>query len=251
MIDGEWLQLAERVSYTPADDIEIGGYVPFLARTGGETDASIEHFHNAMGIGNQRREGYPRNQCIVDFDNREGQHTHWEGDQFGLSDVSLFTAWTITHGGRYFPGISAGIIANLPTGDEDQFLASGSPVYGMTLLMAKRISTLPWLLFLGGSASYTDNDEMAGLDTRKTQYTGLGGIEYEWSDRLSFIAQNLTTSPIAKDCYELSKPTNELNVGIRFRDGCHGMWEFCFQENLFYFNNSSDVGLHLGYRCTL
>jgi hypothetical protein len=251
MIDGEWLHLAARVSYMLTEDVELGAYIPFLGRTGGFTDGFIEDFHNTFGLGNARREGYPRNQSIVDIRSPEGQHARWEGDQWGLSDVSLFASWTLTQGGRFVPGIIVGGVATLPTGDKDKLLGSGKPVFGVSALLTKRIETTPWLLFLGTAASYSDNDEMVGIDTRKTQFAALGGLEYEWSDRVSFIVQNLTTSPIADDYYEFSEPTYELNVGLRIRDGFRGEWEIGFQENLFYFNNSSDVGMHVAYRRVL
>ena len=248
MIDGEWLHFAARVSYMLTADVELGAYIPFLGRTGGFTDGFIEDFHNTFGYGNAHRESYPRNRSIVDIRSPDGQHARWEGDQWGLSDVSLFASWTLTQGGRFVPSIVVGGMATLPTGDKDKLLGSGKPAFGVSALLTKRIETTPWRLFLGTVASYSDNDEIVGIDTRKTQFAALGGLEYEWSDRISFIVQNLSTSPIAEDYHEFSEPTNELNVGMRIRDGLRGEWEISFQENLFHFNNSSDVGLHAAYR---
>lgn len=233
------------------EDVELGCDVPFLGRTGGVADGFIEGFHNTFGLGNARREDYPRNQSIVDIRAPDGQRAHWQGDQWGLSDVSLFASWTLTHGGRFLPCIVVGGAATLPTGDEDELLGSGKPVFGVSALLTKRIETTPWLLFLGTSASYSDNDEMVGIATRKTQFAVLSGLEYEWTERVSFIIQNLWTSPIAEDYYDFSEPTDELNVGLRIRDGFRGEWEIGFRENLLYFNNSSDVGVHVAYRCVL
>lgn len=251
MIDGEWLLLSERVSYMLTDDLELGGYIPFLARTGGCADSLIEGFHNTFDLGNARREGYPRNRSVVDIRSPAGRQTRWEGQQWGLSDISMFASWTLTRGGRLMPCIVLGGVATLPTGDEAQLLGSGEPVFGVSALLTKRIESSPWLLFLGTSASYSRDDEMAGIDIRRTQFAVLAGIAYEWNKRVSIILQNLSTSPIAENFHEFSKPSNELNLGLRVRAGSRGAWEISIQENLFYFNNSPDVGLHAGYRCVL
>lgn len=248
LIDGEWMLFSARVSYMLTEDVELGCHVPFIGRTGGWADGFIEGFHNAFDLGNGRREGYARNQNIVDIRSPDGQHARWETDQWGLSDVSLFASWILTQGDRFLPCIVIGGAATLPTGDEHELFGSGEPVFGVSGLLTKRIETTPWLLCLGASASYSDNDEMVGIAVRKIQFAALSGVEYEWSEQVSFIIQNLWTSPIAEDYYDFSKPTNELNVGTRIRDGFRGEWEISFQENLFYFNNSSDVGVHAAYR---
>lgn len=251
MIDGEWLHLAARLSYMLKTDVELGVNIPFLGRTGGFADGFIEEFHNIFDLGNACREDYSRNQNIVDIRGPDDRHVHLEGEQWGLSDMSLFASWTVTKGGRFLPCVVVGGEAILPTGDEDKLLGSGKPVFDVSTLLSKRINTTPCLLFLGTSVSYSDNNKMAGIDTRKTQFVVLSGLEYEWNNRLSIILQNLITSPIVEKYYEFSKPTNELNIGLRIRDDFQGEWEISFQENLFYFNNSADVGVHVAYRRVL
>jgi hypothetical protein len=163
----------------------------------------------------------------------------------------VFASWTLTRGGRYLPGITAGALATLPTGDEANLLGSGTPVFVLSVLLTKQLATSPWLLFLGSSVSYSDSREMYGIRTRQTQFALMGGIEYRFNDRFSIIAQNLALSPIAHDFDEFSDPSSELNLGVRIRDLWGGDLDFSLQENLFYFNNSPDMGIHLSYRRVL
>ena len=86
---------------------------------------------------------------------------------------------------------------------------------------------------------------------RKEEYTLLTGLEYEWSSNVSFLMQNLTSSPLAKDYYEFSRTVNELTVGTKICIGDHGILEIGFREDLFYFNNSADFGIHVGYKQVL
>lgn len=251
IVDCEWLQLAARVSHMATDDLEIGGLLPVLARTGGHTDKFIEGFHNTFALGNSRREGFPRNRSIVELRSRAGQDARWEGDQWGLSDVSLFASWTLTQGSRFMPCIVLGSAVTLPTGDADQLLGSGEPGYAVSALLTKRIAKTGCLLFLGTSASYAENNELTGSDTRKTQFGLLVGMAYDLNSRVSVVVQNLRMSPIARDFEEFSKPTNEVTIGFRIRNLLHGTWEIALQENMVYFNNGADVGLHVGYSCLL
>ena len=251
MVDGEWLRLVTRLSYMLTDNLEVGINAPFMGRTGGFADGFIEDFHKAFGFGTADRDAYPRNRCVQDVTMPDGRHAHWDGDQWGLSDMSGFVSWTLTKGDMFLPCIVGGAVVSLPTGDEDELLGAGTPVFGISCRLTKRISTTHLVLFFEASLSYSDNDETFGIETQKTQFDMLFGAEYEWSDRLSFIIQNLSASPSAVDYYEFSDPTNELNVGFRIRDGFRGDWEISFQENLFRFNNSADVGLYVAYRQVL
>lgn len=251
VIDGEWMRAAASLSFLLTERFELGVQVPVLGRMSGFADGFIEGFHKALALGNGRRERYPRNRSIVHIRGPGGQHACWYGDQWGVSDVGLFASWTMTQGGRFAPRVSIGCAANLPTGDEDELLGSGSSVLGASVFLTKRIEASRWLLFLGSSAMYSDKKEMAGIDLQNAQFTVLGGFEYECSNRLSLICQNLTTSPVAHDYYEFSKATHELVVGARVRGFLGGDCEIGLQENLLNFNNSADVGLHAAFRRVL
>ena len=54
------------------------------------------------------------------------------------------------------------------------------------------------------------------------------------------------SSAVAKDYYQFSNSIHELHVGFKklFADGTQ--LEVALTENLFVFNNSADVGVHVG-----
>lgn len=247
-IDGEWLLLTTKASYVLRDELEVGLCIPAMGRTGGFGDSLIEGFHDLFGLSNAGREGYPHDKMVVEVDTPDGKKVFYEGNEWGLGDISLFGSWIVTQGGTFLPCtvIEAGI--TLPTGDEDKLLGIGEPVWGMAVLMTKRIGSSRWLVTVGASGSYCNRDRMFGIEVNQEQFALLSGLEYEWSPRLSLIAQELMSSPFAKDFHDLSEPTNELNVGMKFRIGELGAMEISVQEDLFNFNNSADFGFHIGYR---
>lgn len=248
LIDTEWHHISASLSYMVNQDLEVGMQIPMLGRTGGMADGFIEGFHRTFDFGSVHREDYPRNRSLIEIKQNGERATYWEGDEWGLSDVSLFTAWTVTQGGPYRPGITVGALVTFPTGDETHLLGSGELTYLLSILLTKQIADSPWWLFLGTSVSYSDNREMLGIATRQTQFGGLGGIEFRWNDRLSVIVQSLSLSPIADDFEEFSRPTSEVNLGVRLREVWGGDWDLSLQENVVYYNNSPDIGLHFSYR---
>ena len=247
-IDGEWLLLTTKASYVLCDGVEIGASIPAIARTGGFADSLIEDFHDLFDLSNADREKYPNNEMTIEVNTPDGKKTSYQEKGWGLGDISLFSSWILTRGGRILPCtvIEAGI--TLPTGDEDKLLGIGDPVWGMAVLMTKRIGSSRWLVNLAASGSYCSRKRMLGIEINQEQYTLLSGLEYEWSPRLSIILQELMSSPFAKDFYELSESTNDLNLGMKFRVGKLGTMEISVQEDLLNFNNSADFGLHIGYR---
>lgn len=247
-IDGEWLFLSSKLSYVPYDNIEVGLCIPVVGRMGGFGDGLIEGFHNSFNLRNAGRDRYPRDEMVIEVNPDDGKKVVYEGSEWGLGDINLFGSWIVTRGGRIMPCTAIELGITLPTGDEDKLLGSGDPGFGMAVLMTKRIGSSRWIANLGASGSYCNRDKTLGIEVNREQFTLLSGLEYEWSSRLSLIMQELMSSPFAKDFYDLSKPTNELNAGFKLRIGELGTMEFSVQEDLFNFNNSADFGLHIGYR---
>jgi len=234
-IDGEWLFFSTKASYALCDEVEVGLCIPVAGRTGGFGDGLIEGFHNLFGLRNADRDHYPRDEMVIEVNSSDGKKVLYEGGEWGLGDISLYGSWIVTEGNRVLPCavIEAGI--TLPTGDEDKLLGIGEPVWGMAVLMIKRIGSSRWIVNVGASGSYCNRDRILGVEVNREQF-------------MSLIMQELMSSPFAKDFYDLSRPTNELNVGMKLRIGDVGTMEFSAQEDLFNFNNSADFGLHIGYR---
>ena len=106
-------------------------------------------------------------------------------------------------------------------------------------------------MFGGVGSEYCPADEIAGVQVYKDEWSGLGGITYEYSPTLSLIAQYLASSPVAKEAFAFSKPCHEVSVGLKWRVTAQGILEFAVVENVAIFENSADIGVHLCFGTVL
>ena len=97
----------------------------------------------------------------------------------------------------------------------------------------------------GGGATFYGSDGIDELNLRKRRYTMLHAVEYMTSPSFSWVLHLVAASPAA-DYPELKNPVVELTFGFkkRFRKG---VLECGLIENLFFYDNSPDIGVHLAY----
>jgi len=110
---------------------------------------------------------------------------------------------------------------------------------------SKRLGRSPFILFGGLGFQYCTADDLNGLELHKEEWAGLAGFEYQYTPKLSLIAQYLGSSPVAKDFFAFSDPTHEVSVGFKWRITRDTTVEFAVVENILIFNNSADIGVHL------
>jgi hypothetical protein len=163
-----------------------------------------------------------------------------------VGDIPLYVAWLVTEGNGYQPAVTLHAGVTLPSGNGENVNGLDKPLFGVGMQASKRLGTSDNLLYLGLGLTHTEQDEMAKIDLEQQELTAMLGWEHEWSRRTSFLAQYLMSSPAAVDYYQFSEPAHELNVGIKHLLNDKTLLEWSFTENLFNFDNSTDVGMHLG-----
>jgi len=96
---------------------------------------------------------------------------------------------------------------------------------------------------------YSNSDHLDGvIDLSRDQWTVLAALEYKPFKKTSFILQYLCNTGPARDLYEFSKTTHELTFGIQWGIGKSTLIQIGILENIFFYDNSPDIGLHLGIR---
>jgi len=75
---------------------------------------------------------------------------------------------------------------------------------------------------------------------------GLFTLEWEITEDFSLIGQYELSSGAAKNFRQFSKTVHEIHFGFKWHIAEGVVLEACATENLFYYNNSVDFGLHLG-----
>ncbi len=242
VIDGEWLIVESRLAYGVSESISLAVGIPILKGSGGFADSLIESFHNALGIGNANREARPRNEFLIEIVGEDQVTRGADQLDWSLGDVPLYATWSWKKlaGSRFDFLVAAGL--TLPTGDRDRLAGLGDPLYGVSAIAYMPLADQALTLFWGGSASYSDADEVFGIRLRHAMFSGLGGVQYHYSSRMTWIAQLIANSPVAEDYPRFSDNSYEAHLGFKRRVGPSTLLTVSFVENIFRFSNSLDVG---------
>ncbi|OGV70322.1 MAG: hypothetical protein A2283_08240 [Lentisphaerae bacterium RIFOXYA12_FULL_48_11] len=247
LIDSEWIRSNVRLTYALKDTISAGIAVPIIGRIGGFSDSAIENFHSAFGLGNSHRDEFPRNQSIISVRDNDESRTIVEGNSWGIGDISFFVASCISGGDRILPSLSVQGQVSLPSGNEDELRGIGSSTVGLSAVASKRISKAPLFLFGGVGLQYCIQNNMSSVELQREIWSGLLGVEYQCTPSISLVTQYLGSSRAAEDFFAFSDPCHEVSAGFKWLVTSHTILEFAIVENLFEYENSADIGIHLSF----
>lgn len=251
-LDYEALTTEVLVSYGINDTwaIEVGALnrVTF----GGRMDAMIQGFHDAFGLGQNGRTEVPLNQTMIRIDPTGTQPGLLLGEQELQNNSQTFLRgsllWTLVHGHDTWPAISVALTLQAPIGERSGY-DGGLIDVSFDLSLAKAIGD--WVGY--GSVAWTRfaADEVYGLDLHRSNWAGLGAIEYRLTPDWSVLLQYLVSQGVAPDLYVFSKASHELTLGTQVRVGKRTTLQLGLIENLFIFENSPDFGVHFALEMRL
>jgi hypothetical protein len=247
VIDAEILRSTISLRYGLTKRWQVGVELPALWRDGGFADSSIEDFHHTFGMGQGHRDEFPRNEFQVEVHAKDGGVFSLNSDDAGMGfqDAVLSSRVSITSGTARCPALSAAVHVKLPTGDNRELFGSEGVDWGISLSMSKRVGD--FFAYLSVGYVYSNSDHLNGvIDLRRSQWTGLAALEYKPFKKTSFILQYLCNTGPAQNLYEFSKTTHELTFGIQWGIGKSTLIQIGVLENIFFYDNSPDIGLHLG-----
>ena len=248
IVDGEILRSATCLKYGVTRRWQVGVELPVMSGMGGFADGYIEDFHQAFGMGQHHRDEFERNQFKVELRTKEGDvfsQENLDGD-IGLQDTILSSTLLITRGSNLWPAVSSVLHIKLPTGGNRELLGSKGIDFGLSLVAAKRLSHA-FHVYLGVGYVYFDSDRFNGtIRLTHDQWTFMIALEYRLGKRTSLVAQYLGNSGAARDLYEFSKSTHEITFGFQWQTGDNTQIQIGVLENIFFYDNSPDIGLHFG-----
>jgi len=244
-VDGEWGNIDIRMAYALTERYEVGLNLPFSTRQGGFLDSSIESFHDTFGFKNKGRDKEPKDRASIEFYDDEGNTTFkTQGNSTGINDIPIFLVWHASKGTETKPAVIVKPYVTIPVGNEDELEGTGDPVYGISIMLAKRLGKSSHHMYAEAEYSYSNNDSWDGFDMNKSIFGGSLIWEFRWSSRTSLIAQYNVVSGIAKDYDEWTQEAHHINVGVKRKISENTYAEISLQENLFHYNTSSDVGIN-------
>jgi len=247
-IDGEFSILEINYNRSLNSHFELGINTSYIFYGGRLLDGPIYHFHDAIGAGQQGRSYVSDNQVQVVLARDQGQDivlTKRPGNG-GFIDPGLYlrVAFALPYDnwqGKFSIGVKP------PLMSERKFLSSGSWDSGFQLTLNRQTSYNTYTINTG--YIYTGRFKQTHFNPPSLPYLNLGWLHrYQKHPRTrSQIQLHLAEHPY-RDLVDsaLSELQFQLTLGLKWRlsSGVLGM---ALSENLFNFDNTADVALHVSW----
>lgn len=219
---------------------------------GGRMDGFIQGFHDVFNIDQDGRDEVPMNGTSIRIDPTDSQpglvlgSDELQGNRLVFLRAALL--WTLSHGNNGWPATALACTVQAPVGERRGY-DGGLLDVSLDLSIAKPLGN--WV----GSASVAwtrfGADEVYGIHLHRSNWAGLGAIEYRIDPEWSLVVQYLISQGVAPDLYVFSKPSHEVTLGTQVRVGRHTTFQLGLIENVFIFDNSPDFGVHLALEMRL
>jgi hypothetical protein len=243
--DGEVSRLYARIGTTVAPSVVVGVVLSAVRNSGGSgMDGFIEGFHNTLGIGQAHRDVVPRGRSTAGL--RIGAHEEFfsEDSRSGINDPVVFVKWAPARrlGGW---GMSLTTGGKIPVASTANRLSTGSADYGLVLAVTGDLGR--WCLNFNTGAVWPG--KVTFFDGLKpVAAAGLSGsLGYRFRTTSLWLQLQWEQSPLRQATNTpLGDDVSEVTIGTRFPVAGAVRGYFAVTENVLQFDNSSDIGFHVG-----
>lgn len=244
-IDGEITRSATTLSYGLEDWLQVGLEFGVFGKSNGFADSFIEDFHETFHLGNARREQFRQNDFAIEIVRPNGSvfYVRDVNPRIALEDTVLYAEARLLEETASSPRLSLGLQMKWPI-SRSEIYDGDHVVPGLYFSTCKRLEDI--IVYAAVGAAYHGADEFASIDLEPVQGTVLLATEFRVSPQVSLIVQYLMSTGAAKEFGEFSRTANELSFGLKWAMDRRFTFEFALLENLFYFDNSPDFGMHFG-----
>lgn len=214
-------------------------------RGGGGLDDTIENFHSNFGFGQAGRLGVHRGQFSAYLRGPDGEFYVDQAPSARLGDVVLNAKYSEAVDGQWDGwvwGVKTAL--KLPVRDAG-LLSSGEPDAGVQLMVARNYEHS--CIHLDVSATYLGEHPAYGVDSQ-TVVSATAAYEVGLSDKSSVVGQlTASQSPLRSlDIPELAETSTQVSLGYKRQVAQRTALFAAFTENIAHFDNTADVGFHLG-----
>ncbi len=246
-VDGEVHEWVLRGAYGITDRLEVMAEIPVRYLTGGILDGLIEGFHDTFGYVQAGREKFPRDQFAVDiYVPQTGTRINLGASEAGwqLGNLVFSATYAITRSRKQkFRAVLTGNI-KFPTATTQHLFGSQNIDLGLSL--GTGYSWSPLHIYYNAGFLYYGDKEIMGIELRQWHLSMLLAFEFrKKGSRHSWIFQGLVESGVAVDYDEFAKRTSEILLGYKHYYSSGWTFGIGILENIFYYDNSPDVALHL------
>ena len=244
-LDGEHARWALAARRGIGHGLQIERVAPVIHLGGGFLDPTIEEFHDTFSLGQAGRLGVPRGRFLGYV--RTGEREVYLEEALGttLGDLVVGLRYDLRGARAHAPlELALEALAKLPTGDAQRLSGSGSADFGVQLLGTRYFRGSCLHLALG--AAYLGPHDLFALDAQ-TIVSGMLAWEIGLGSRTTGLIQaTVAQSPFGDlGIAEIDSASTQLTLGLKRALGAHVLF-FGVTENVANFNNTADIGLHLG-----
>ncbi len=246
-IDAEMLRFTLGAAYGVTPRLELRTSIPLSYRGGGILDRLVENVEGLLHVPNHDRKRFPRDRYLVLIKGPGGRTFELSGRDagWGLEDVTASARYQLARGTATTPAIAASLTLKFPTGRPSSLFSSGGYDVAAGLSAGQRIGRFN--AYGSVVAMHYATTQLAGIRLTPNQLSYFAGLEYRRSPRMSWLLQTLVTSPGAENFGDFSKNTYEITLGFKRILNPRLLLEASVLENLLIFDNSPDVGFHVGF----
>ena len=249
-VDTESLRLSVDLDWRIASRLQVGMTLPFLKHGGGFLDGVVEGFHGAFNLSNGGREWAPRNDHGV-FVVRDRRF--WirsvESAAFRPGDFVVRMKTPLNRGGEQVVMALAGAL-KLPTGSLETLTGSGGWDFQAAIFATWRPDRPKRDMIFHANLAHSrlgrpTNGE--GFPLRSITTLVLA-FEYRTTGRLAALLQtqvNIGPFPSSR-LGPLNRTAIEATAGVRYALSESLSLDAGLTENLSQYQNTPDVGLHVG-----
>jgi thiol-disulfide isomerase/thioredoxin len=248
LLDYETFDATLAYAYGLSDTFQIEVEYEQRWRFGGGMDSLIEAFHDLFSLGQAGRTEWPRDETHIFVHPENGSPpVSLSGSDAGgvfARDLLMTFQHNVTCGTARWPAISWAVTGRYSLGNPGDLEGSAFDL-GLSAAASRRFGRFYAYLTLG--YVWYGSDGVYGLELETTQFTVLAAAEWRFKPRMSLTLQYLGTQGVAKDLGVFSETSNEVVLGWKWEIGQAGVLEIGLLENIVVFDNSPDLGFHVGF----
>jgi hypothetical protein len=136
-LDGEVVESRVDATYGLTDRLALHGEAAFRSLSAGTLDATIERFHDALGLPNGSRDKLPDDQLLLAYAVEDANEFYVDQDASGISDVPI--ALGIQLRASDDGALSGWLSVKLPTGSVDDLTGSGAVDVALSLAATRTL----------------------------------------------------------------------------------------------------------------
>jgi len=253
-IDAEVSRITLDLRYGFSENFEAGLEVPYISLSRGYLDNFVEGFEKSIGaITPRSRERQGSNNYNYSFIYNNQNLISKRNASSGMGDAVLKVKRGILkeEDGSIKPNLSLRSAVKFPTGKKSDLLGSGEFDYGFGLIADKSFFKR-FCFYCGLNAAFIQKPSFfSELNLKKEIISGLAGLEYLLTERVSLVAQitgNSTPYP-SSGTNALDEDAFDVGLGAYYtwKEKKGISWHFAFTENI---NSASspDVTFDTGWK---